>query len=91
MGYSYVPKEALPVFITTLCRVVNMEKHCEEAWRIMSSLMATHLGHSALLLLCETIQVEKMICIPDLHILCKTGKFSDHLANFYVTSPIGIL
>ena len=59
MGYSYVPKEALPAFISTLCRVVNMEEHCNEAWRIMSSLMATHLGHSALYNLCQIAQLQQ--------------------------------
>ncbi len=53
MGYSYIPKEVLPTFISTLCRVVNMDEHCNEAWRIMGSLMATHLGHSALYNLCQ--------------------------------------
>ena len=59
MGYSYIPKEALPTFICTLCRVVNMEEHCNEAWRIMSSLMATHLGHSALYNLCLIAQLHQ--------------------------------
>lgn len=53
MGFSYIPKEALPDFIHTLCRIVNRPEHCTEAWRIMSSLMATHLGHSALYNLCQ--------------------------------------
>lgn len=58
MGYSYIPKEALSSFICTLCRVVNMADHCTEAWRIMSSLMATHLGHSALYNLCQVTQAK---------------------------------
>ena len=53
MGYSYIPKEALTTFIRTLCRVVNYKDFSAEAWRIMGSLMATHLGHSALYNLCE--------------------------------------
>jgi tuberous sclerosis protein 2 len=56
MGFSYIPKEALPSFICTLCRVVNIEAHCCEAWRIMGNLMATHLGHSALYNLCQVMQ-----------------------------------
>ena len=56
MGYSYIPKEALQTFICTLCRVVNVEIHCTEAWRIMGQLMGTHLGHSALYSLCQIIQ-----------------------------------
>lgn len=56
MGYSYIPKEALQNFICTLCRVVNVEEHCTESWRIMGQLMGTHLGHSALYSLCQIIQ-----------------------------------
>ena len=55
MGYSYIPKEALRPLLCTLCRVVNMEDHCTEAWRIASSLMATHLGHSAVYNLCQLL------------------------------------
>ncbi len=60
MGYSYIPKEALPTFISTLCRVVNLEEHCSETWRIMGSLMATHLGHSALYNLCQIAQLQEL-------------------------------
>jgi len=61
MGYSYVPKEALSTFICILCRAVNLEEHCEEAWRIMASLMATHLGHSALFDLCQVIRLQRIV------------------------------
>ena len=38
------------------CRVVNMEDHCEMAWKTIHALMSTHLGHSALYNLCQFIQ-----------------------------------
>ena len=57
MGYSYIPKESLGTFISCLCRVVNLGDFSAEAWRIMASLMATHLGHSALYNLCEVGRV----------------------------------
>lgn len=54
--YNYIPKEGLFAFICLLCRVVNLEEHCTEAWRISRNLMGTHLGHSALYSLCQILQ-----------------------------------
>lgn len=59
MGYSFIPKEALMSFVSTLCRVVNMKEQCQEAWRIMGSLLQTHLGHSAMFNLCQITQLAK--------------------------------
>ncbi len=37
-------------------RVVNLEQHCMEAWKIARHLMGTHIGHSALYSLCQILQ-----------------------------------
>lgn len=54
--YKNIPKEGLFTFICLLCRVVNLEQHCTEAWRISRNLLGTHQGHSALYSLCQILQ-----------------------------------
>ena len=61
--YNNIPKEGLFAFVCLLCRIVNFEEHCTEAWRIARNLFGTHLGHSALYCLCQVLQVGLMkIC-----------------------------
>ena len=55
--YNNIPKEGLFAFVCLLCRIVNFEEHCTEAWRIARNLFGTHLGHSALYCLCQVLQV----------------------------------
>ena len=54
--YNNVPKEGLFAFVCLLCRMVNLEQHCTESWRIARNLFGTHLGHSALYCLCQLLQ-----------------------------------
>ena len=54
--YNYIPKEGLSAVIYLLCRVVNLEQHSLEAWKIARHLLGTHLGHSALYSLCQMLQ-----------------------------------
>ena len=43
-------------FVCLLSKMVNLEVHCVEAWRISKNLMGTHFGHSALYSLCQILQ-----------------------------------
>ncbi|XP_040576588.1 tuberin [Lepeophtheirus salmonis] len=54
--YSYIPKNGLLLFISILCRVVNLEAYGKDAWDITRRLMGTHLGHSALYCLSMIVQ-----------------------------------
>ena len=54
--YNNVPKEGLFAYVCLLCRLVNLEHHCTESWRIARNLFGTHLGHSALYCLCQLLQ-----------------------------------
>ncbi|CAG0892665.1 unnamed protein product, partial [Darwinula stevensoni] len=54
--YSYLPSEALPSFITTLCRLANNPHFCASAWKLMRKLLGTNMGHSAVYTMCAMLQ-----------------------------------
>ena len=57
VGYnSNLQSDSLQTFITALCRSVNVETYCQISWKIMSKLLGTHMGHSALYTMCRLLQ-----------------------------------
>ncbi|XP_072035978.1 tuberin-like isoform X2 [Amphiura filiformis] len=54
--YSCLPTESLYHFITALCRTVSLPKFCEPSWKLMRNLLGTHLGHSAIYIMCCTME-----------------------------------
>ncbi|XP_064629998.1 tuberin-like isoform X3 [Lineus longissimus] len=54
--YSYLPSEALHNFITSLCRLVNLDRFCQASWKLMKNLLGTHLGHSGIYTMCRILQ-----------------------------------
>ncbi|KAK2706177.1 tuberin-like [Artemia franciscana] len=45
--YSLLRIESLQAMVTTLCRLVNLEKHCSVAWTIMRNIIGTSVGTTA--------------------------------------------
>uniref|UniRef100_A0A8C8S9H7 Tuberin n=1 Tax=Pelusios castaneus TaxID=367368 RepID=A0A8C8S9H7_9SAUR len=54
--YNCLPSKSLPVFITTLCRTINVKELCEPCWKLMRNLLGTHLGHSAIYNMCRIME-----------------------------------
>ncbi|XP_074649402.1 tuberin-like [Tubulanus polymorphus] len=54
--YSVLPSQALYAFVTTLCRLVNIEKFCQVSWKLMRNLLGTHLGHSGIYVMCSLLK-----------------------------------
>ncbi|KAJ4432765.1 hypothetical protein ANN_21404 [Periplaneta americana] len=54
--YSNLPSDSLHIFISALCRTVNVEAYCQSSWKVMRDLLGTHMGHSALYTMCKILQ-----------------------------------
>ncbi|KAJ8283454.1 hypothetical protein COCON_G00023040 [Conger conger] len=50
--YNCLPSDSLSVFISTLCRTVNVK----EFWKLMRKVLGTHLGHSAIYTMCRIME-----------------------------------
>lgn len=55
-GCSYLPPETLNSFTESLCITVHMPEHREMAWKIMNSMLVTHLGHAVIKSMCVFLQ-----------------------------------
>ncbi|XP_050540898.1 tuberin-like isoform X2 [Daktulosphaira vitifoliae] len=56
--YSYLPPPSLPIFIAALCHTANSEAYCAQCWKTMRKLLGTHMGYSALHLICQLLHKE---------------------------------
>ncbi|XP_036393282.1 tuberin isoform X1 [Megalops cyprinoides] len=54
--YNCLPSDSLPIFISTLCRTVNVKEFCESCWKLMRKVLGTHLGHSAIYTMCRIME-----------------------------------
>ncbi|XP_035260842.1 tuberin isoform X3 [Anguilla anguilla] len=54
--YNCLPSDSLSVFISTLCRTVNVKEFCESCWKLMRKVLGTHLGHSAIYTMCRIME-----------------------------------
>ncbi|XP_050444478.1 tuberin [Adelges cooleyi] len=57
--YSHLPPPSLPIFIATLCHTANSEAYCAQCWKTMRKLLGTHMGYSALHLICQLLHKEQ--------------------------------
>lgn len=53
--YTVFPNEILGICIMSLCRTVNKEAFCQNAYRIMKNLLGTQLGYASLLSMCSIL------------------------------------
>ncbi|XP_044760648.1 tuberin isoform X2 [Coccinella septempunctata] len=56
IAYSNMPSDALPRLIGALCRTVNNEDFCQEAWKVGKNLLGTHMGHASMYTLCLILE-----------------------------------
>ncbi|VVC44066.1 Rap GTPase activating protein domain,Tuberin,Armadillo-like helical,Armadillo-type [Cinara cedri] len=54
--YNHLPPQSLPIFIATLCHTANNKNYCEPCWKTMRNLLGTHMGYSAIYLICNLLQ-----------------------------------
>jgi len=53
--YNHLPPQSLPIFIATLCHTANSKKYCAQCWKTMRKLLGTHMGYSAIYLICQLL------------------------------------
>ncbi|KAL4702381.1 hypothetical protein ACJJTC_005105 [Scirpophaga incertulas] len=48
VSYSLLPRAALPIFVATLARAVNIDHLCQPSWKLMRSVLGADIGHATL-------------------------------------------
>ncbi|XP_060838182.1 tuberin isoform X2 [Rhopalosiphum padi] len=56
--YNHLPPQSLPIFIATLCHTANSKTYCAQCWKTMRKLLGTHMGYSAIYLICRLLHQE---------------------------------
>jgi tuberous sclerosis protein 2 len=54
--YGSLSSSSVSLFISALCRTVNIESFCEQSWKIMENLLKGHCGHQGIRALCVLLE-----------------------------------
>ncbi|CAG0910999.1 unnamed protein product, partial [Cyprideis torosa] len=56
--YTRPPLSSLKPLCVCLCRIINEQHHCSNAWQAMRHLLGTDLGHQTIQILCSFLVPE---------------------------------